>query len=200
MDRRNTGCATLVLFVLLIDAEWELGDGFTRDRVVAEAGATVTDDPHWNGTPLKESIVLRKCSQIVAIGVICSVVGCSGSTSGPNRAWSTHFTGRVQIVDGTTVPQAKVTVQGIDLDGSTAVSRGKCTGGVVYPVAGQTGSDGRYDLAFQGGGPPIFACMFVDVTAVVAGKTLSGTIEIDSIRVGPTGLATVPVDVVTIRP
>src|SRR5215467_11946788 len=55
LDRRNTGCATLVLFVLLIDAERELGDGFTRDSAVAEAGATVTDDPHENDQPLEES-------------------------------------------------------------------------------------------------------------------------------------------------
>jgi len=147
----------------------------------------------------RSPIVLRQCPQIIVIGVICSVFACSGSTSGPNRAWSTHFIGRVQVVDGTMVPQAKVTVQGIDLDGSTAVSRGKCTGGVVYPVGGQTGNDGRYDLALQGGGPPIFACMFVDVTAIVAGKTLSGTTEIDSVLIGPSGLGSVPLDV-TIRP
>lgn len=143
--------------------------------------------------------MLRKCSQILVTGAIASIFGCNSSIGGPNRAWSAHFTGRVQVVDGALVPQAKVTVQGINLDGSTTVSRGKCTGGVVFPVAGQTGSDGRYDVAVLGGGPPIFACMFVDVTAMVGGKAVSGTTEIDSVLVGPTGLATVPVDV-TVRP
>ena len=143
--------------------------------------------------------MLRKCSQILVACLIADMLGCSNSIGGPNRAWSAHFTGRVQVVDGTIVPQAKVTVQGINLDGSTGVSRGKCTGGVVFPVVGQTSSDGRYDVAVLGGGPPIFACMFVDVTAMVGGKPVSGTTEIDSVLIGPTGLAAVPVDV-TVRP
>lgn len=140
--------------------------------------------------------MLRQFSQIVFIGVLCSAYGCRGSASGPDRAWSAHFTGRVQVVDGTAVPQSQVTVQGIALDGSTTVSRGKCTGSMVYPVAGQTDNDGRFDLVLQGGGPPILACMFVDATATVGGKSLSGTTEIDSALVGPTGLASVPVDVI----
>ena len=100
-------------------------------------------------------MTVHRCTQLIAPVVMCGMFGCRSSIAGSDRSWSAHLTGAVfQMVNGSVVSQAKVTIQGINLDGSNAVSRGKCTGGVLYPVVGHSGDDGRYDVSLEGAGPP----------------------------------------------
>lgn len=136
-------------------------------------------------------------NSLLACTAACSI-GCGGATV-PSRAWTAQFTGVIRDVSGAPVPNARVTIQGIELNGSNLAVRGKCTGGTVNLPAGTADAAGRYVLTMNGGGPPLFACVFVEASHTMAGQSKSGVVERDSIVIGPTGRVEVETDV-TIRP
>jgi hypothetical protein len=135
----------------------------------------------------------RVILQLVAAGV----VGCSGSTV-PSRAWTAQFIGVVHDEAGLAVPNAQITVRGIDLSGGSQTKQGNCTGATVNLPVGAADANGRYSLTMNSGGPPLFACIFVNATGTVAGRTVSGAVERDSLVIGPTGSMSIETNV-TIR-
>jgi hypothetical protein len=88
---------------------------------------------------------------------------------------------------GNRIPGANVTMRAVWLsEGSGTL--GRCSGSPLSPWSTQADLNGDYSIAVHGGPFPLDVCLIVDATVLSSGVQLSGSTEVDSVRLGPTGL------------
>jgi hypothetical protein len=138
----------------------------------------------------------------LSLFLLLAVAACSDRVSVPVNSFKIKVVGVVQDLSGARRPAATVNLQILSLhDVTGATTRGQCRGLPYRNDSDQSttsGNDGSFAFTVSGFNPPFYTCVFLDASAVVGGKTLTGVTEVDSVLVGggPSGTDSLTVTVV----
>ena len=137
---------------------------------------------------MREPIVRRVRVAYPLFATALLFLGCRDGPTLPSRTWFATIGGAVIDARGQPVRDASITVQWVELGTEGVGKLGRCSGEPLTPMSGQADATGRYSFTITGSVMPIFSCLFVTATGKVLSTTLSGSAELDSVLVGPSGL------------
>lgn len=145
------------------------------------------------------SLVRRRVP--LTLAAIAVITACeSQSLLPPPATWTAQIAGTVRSPTGEPVGKADVVLSALFIDAVGKAKMGGCSGSTALPLEGKTDSLGRFSLTWHGAVDPAFICMRVQGTGVMNGKSVSGTAEMDSVTLGPTGVDSLHVSVVVEPP
>ena len=131
---------------------------------------------------------MKRCFILLGVSLGVWLAACNDRPTGPARTWTATLTGVVLDSAGNRIPSASVTMRGVWLIGGSSDTVGRCSGSSLSELTTQADLNGDYSIAVHGGPFPLDVCLVVDATVLWRGVQLTGSTEVDSVRLGPTGL------------